>query len=189
MDLTIPLILGAIVIACVLMYNTLVQRRNRVEEALGGISAYLKKRSDLIPNLVSTVSQFAKHEKSLLTELTELRSKIHGPIDDISKISDADSKMSSLLGKITVAVEAYPELTSNASYINLQQSLHEVEEQLSAARRNYNANVVRYNDAVRMLPTSLLAGAMGYTPKAVFRATEKEAELPDVNELFKTASN
>lgn len=187
MGLITLVVLIAVVVAVVFAQNTLVRRRNRVDEALGSISAYLKKRSDLIPNLVATVTKFTSHESSLLTELTELRTQASALKNDQAEMQEFDQKMQTTLGKINVAVEAYPELTSSDNYLSLQQSLNEVEGQLSAARRTYNANVVRYNDAVEMLPMSMVANVMRYKTLPVFEATVEEAKNPDVAALFKAA--
>jgi len=187
MNVITLVIIVSIIVILGLAYNTLVSRKNRIDEALGGISAYLKKRSDLIPNLVSTVSQFTTHESTLLKELTEMRTALNDGPQDNESLAQIDEKTSDALNRINVAVEAYPELTSSSNFVSLQQSLNEVEEQLSAARRNYNANVVRYNDAVRMLPTNLVAMVLRYQPVEVFKVTVEEAKKPDVSELFKAA--
>jgi len=123
-NVTTLLVIGAILVAIVVMHNMLVGRKNRIDEALGSISAYLKKRSDLIPNLIATVSQFTSHEAALLTELTKLRT---AGTANPEQMVDVDARTSQALGRIHVAVEAYPQLTSSSNFLSLQQSLNEVE--------------------------------------------------------------
>ena len=178
------IILGVIVIALILMYNSLVSKKNQVQNIFAGVDAQLKKRYDLIPNLVATVSKYMEHEKSLFTEVTKLRAEANRPnISDEHKIA-LDAKVSSALGSIMVAVENYPELKANENVMHLQASLKEVEEQISAARRAYNQAVTDYNNAIEMFPTNFMANAMNYIKKDVFQITENERKNVNVKELF-----
>ncbi|MBC8237258.1 MAG: LemA family protein [Helicobacteraceae bacterium] len=178
------IILGVIVIALILMYNSLVSKKNQVQNIFAGVDAQLKKRYDLIPNLVATVSKYMEHEKSLFTEVTKLRAEANRPnISDEHKIA-LDAKVSSALGSIMVAVENYPELKANENVMHLQASLNEVEEQISAARRAYNQAVTDYNNAIEMFPTNFMANAMNYIKKDVFQITENERKNVNVKELF-----
>lgn len=167
------------------MYNSLISKRNDVDNALGGISAYLQKRSDLIPSIVATVKQYASHEEDLLTEITKMRSQLADCDNSKQGQEQSDSLLNGILGKIAVVVENYPDLKANQNFLDLQRALNEVEEQLSAARRTYNANVVRYNNAVEMIPTNIVAGIIGYDTLDVFK--EKNAEVPDIKNLFNAA--
>jgi LemA protein len=178
------IILAVIVIALILMYNSLVSKKNQVENIFASVDTQLKKRYDLIPNLVATVSKYMEHEKSLFTEVTKLRSEANKPnISDEHKIA-LDAKVSSALGSIMVAVENYPELKANENVMHLQGSLNEVEEQISAARRAYNQAVTDYNNAIEMFPTNFMANAMNYTKKDVFEITQNERQNVNVKELF-----
>lgn len=180
-SLIVLLIIGIIL---VLMYNSLVSKKNQVENIFAGVDAVLKKRYDLIPNLVASVSQYMEHEKSTLNELTELRADANKPnVTDEQKIA-LDAKVSSALGSIMIAVEAYPDLKANENVMHLQRSLNETEEQISAARRAYNQAVTDYNNAIEMIPTNFMANLMHYTRKEVFEIPETQRENVDVKSLF-----
>jgi len=178
------IVLIVIVIALVLMYNSLVAKKNQVDNIFASVDTQLKKRYDLIPNLIAAVQEYMKHEKGLLTEITELRAQAGKPdLSDADKIK-LDSKMSKALGGIMVSVEAYPDLKANENVMHLQHSLSEVEEQISAARRAYNQAVTDYNNALEMIPTNFMAQAMNYQPKEVFEIVESERKNVNVKELF-----
>jgi len=181
-------VFAAIVAAYVLIYNTLVRKRNQIDNAAGTISTYLKKRSDLIPNLVATVKEYAKHEDKVLVELTRLRSQTEEASNNVEKMANADSAVTKLLGQVALVVENYPDLKANENYMSLQNEMSHLEDQLSAARRNYNAVVVTYNDSVKQIPTNIVAGVMGYSTKPVFRVSHAEAQNPDVASLFNKAA-
>ncbi|MDX9701580.1 MAG: LemA family protein [Candidatus Auribacterota bacterium] len=178
------IIIAVILLMVVFMYNSLIGKKNQVENSFAGIDVMLKKRYDLIPNLVSAVKTYMKHEKDVLTEITELRSKaMQSNLSDDEKIQ-LDNKISRAIGGIMVAVENYPQLKANENFMHLQASLNEIEEQISASRRAYNAAVTDYNNAIEMIPTSILAGMMGYRRKELFEVTEAERKNVDVNTLF-----
>ena len=180
-----PLVLfvGCLVVF-VLLYNSLISKKNAVDDALGGISAYLKKRADLIPNLVATVQEYAVFEKNLLNDVTKLRSWSQRGFRGEKELAQADSIMGKIVGNFVAVAENYPDLKASANFVNLQHSLNEIEEQLSAARRTYNAAVVSYNNAIQMIPANFVASVLGYKSKSVFLATENESKLPQVQELF-----
>lgn len=180
-----PLIIAIVIgIILVLMYNSLVSKKNQVENIFASIDTQLKKRYDLIPNLVAAVSKYMEHEKSILEEVTKLRSQANKPnISDQQKIK-LDAQVTSALGSIMVAVENYPELKANENVMHLQRSLNEVEEQISAARRAYNQAVTDYNNAIEMIPTNFMANAMSYTRKEVFEIPQTQRKNVNVKELF-----
>lgn len=181
---TTLIVLGVIVIIIVLMYNSIISKKNQVENIFGGVDAVLKKRYDLIPNLVASVSKYMEYEKSLLEKITKLRAEATKPhLQDTKKI-ELDSKISSALGSIMVAVENYPELKANENVINLQHNLTEVESQISAARRAYNQAVTDYNNALEMFPTNYIASFMHLSKKDVFVISENERKSVHVKELF-----
>ncbi|MEA1892258.1 MAG: LemA family protein [Campylobacterota bacterium] len=168
----------------VLMYNSLVSKKNQVDNIFASVDTQLKKRYDLIPNLIASVSKYMEHEKSLLSEVTKLRSDANKPnISDDEKIA-LDTKISSALGSIMIAVENYPDLKANENVMHLQRSLNEVEEQISASRRAYNQAVTDYNNAIEMIPTNFMANAMSYKKKDVFVITQNERKNVSVKELF-----
>lgn len=180
------IILGVIALILILMYNSLISRKNQVENIFGSVDTVLKKRFDLIPNLVSSVQQYMAHEKELLEKITQWRSQAMKPDISQEKKIELDAKMSSALGSIMVAVENYPDLKANENIMHLQRTLTEVEAQISAARRAYNQAVTDYNNAIEMFPTNIMANMMHYQRKAVFEINESERENVNVKELFNT---
>ena len=180
-SMIILLIIGIIL---VLMYNSLISKKNQVENIFASVDTVLKKRYDLIPNLVASVSKYMDHEKSILSDLTKLRSDANKPnITDEQKI-ELDAKVSSALGSIMIAVENYPDLKANENVMHLQHSLNEAEEQISAARRAYNQAVTDYNNAIEMVPTNFMAYMMNYQRKEVFEIPETQRKNVDVKALF-----
>lgn len=178
------IILGLIALITILMYNALIGKKNQVENIFAGVDAVLKKRFDLIPNLVASVSQYMEHEKSTLEKVTEYRAQAMKPgISDDQKIA-LDAKLTSALGAINIAMEAYPDLKANENVMHLQRSLNEIEEQISAARRAYNQAVTDLNNSIEMFPTNLIAGWMNLQRRAVFEITVTERQNVDVNALF-----
>lgn len=181
---TTLIVIAILSVILILIYNSLVSKKNQVENIFASVDTQLKKRYDLIPNLVASVSKYMEHEKDLLESVTSLRSQATKPdISDSSKI-DLDNKISSTLGSIMIAVEAYPDLKANENVLNLQASLNEVEEQISASRRAYNQAVTDYNNAIEMIPTNLMARFLNYQRKDVFVINEQERKNINVKELF-----
>ncbi len=183
--MSFSLIIAVVVLLIlILMYNSLVGKKNQVENIFSSVDTVLKKRYDLIPNLVAGVSKYMEHEKSLLENVTRLRAEANKPnLSDTDKIT-LDAKVTSALGSIMVAVENYPELKANENIMHLQHTLHEVEEQISAARRAYNQSVTDYNNAIEMVPTNFMASLMNYKRKEVFAVVEEERQNVNVKELF-----
>ena len=173
-----------VILIPVILYNSLVGKKNQVTNVFASIDTLLKKRYDLIPNLISTVKTYMEHERGTLTEITELRAKAtSGQLSDDDKV-DLDNKISKALGGIMIAVENYPDLKANQNFLQLQGSLNEIEEQISAARRAYNASVTDYNNAVEMFPTNIVASMMNYKLKKVFEIVEAQRKNVDVKGLF-----
>ncbi len=173
-----------LVVLIVIMYNGLVKRRNEVDNAFGGMDVQLKKRYDLIPNLVATVKQYASHEKELLTKVTELRSKVaQGNLSADEKVK-LDNEISAGMKSIMVAVENYPDIKASDNFIHLQRTLNEVESQISAARRTYNAVITEYNNGIQTFPRNIVAGMMNLQRKEVFVIPEVERVNVDVKSLF-----
>jgi len=182
--ITILVIVGLVVLFPVLIYNRLVSSRNAVENTFGSIDAMLKKRYDLIPNLVESVKAYMKHEKDTLNQVTELRTKaISGGISTEEKVT-IDNQLSSMMRKVMVSVESYPDLKSSEQFTQLQRSWNEAEEQIAAARRAYNSAVTQYNNAVETFPGNLVAGMFGHSRKAVFEIAQAERENVSAKNLF-----
>jgi LemA protein len=166
------------------IYNKLVRKRNAVENTFGAIDAMLKQRYDLIPNLVATVKEYMKHEAGVLTEITELRSRaVSDDVSDEEKVY-LDNQLSKNMGKLMVAVENYPDLKASENFLQLQASWNEIEEQISAARRTYNAVVTDYNNSVETFPTNLVAGMLGFKRKNVFEISAAERQNISAKDLF-----
>lgn len=184
MGLVLLIAIVAVVIFFFTMYNALVGKRNQVTNVFASIDALLKKRYDLIPNLVASVKNYMQHEQGTLTKITELRAKaLSGTTSDDEKV-ELDNRISKMLGGIMVAVENYPDLKANQNFLQLQASLNEVEEQISAARRAYNAAVTDYNNAIEMVPTNIVASLMNFKRRQVFETSEAERKNVDVGGLF-----
>jgi LemA protein len=182
------IVLAAVVIIAIViagLYNSLIGKKNQVINVFATVDALLRKRYDLIPNLVAAVQTYMQFEKDVLTKVTELRSKaISGKATDDEKIA-IDREVSAALRGIMVAVENYPGLKADQGFLQLQATLTEVEEQISAGRRAYNAAVTDYNNAVEMFPTNLMAQMMNYQRRAVFEIAPAEREPVDVAKMFK----
>lgn len=179
--IAVIVILGLIVMS---MYNGLIRKKNEVANAFGGMDVQLKKRYDLIPNLISTVKQYMNHERELLTKVTELRTKaMDAGLSDESKV-DLDNQITHAMKGIMVAVENYPDLKANQNFLNLQRTMNEVESQISASRRAYNAAVTDFNNGVQMFPTSIMAGMMKLTTKKVFEIPDVERQNYNAKDLF-----
>jgi LemA protein len=166
------------------LYNGLINKKNQVTNAFGSMDVQLKNRYDLIPNLVATVQQYTAHEKNLLTKITELRTKALNQDLNTDARVDIDNQISSAVKGIMVAVENYPDLKSNQNFIELQKALNEVESQIAASRRAYNAAVTDYNNGIEMFPGSIMAGFMQLKAKQIFQITENERESVNVKNLF-----
>ncbi len=168
----------------ILLYNNLIKKRNEVQNIFGSLDAMLKKRYDLIPNLVSTVQNYMKYEQNVLNELTEMRAKAVNPDIDPDETINVENKIKSRLDGIMVAVEAYPDLKANQNFMQLQGSLNEIEEQISAARRAYNSAVTDFNNAIQTIPSNIVASIIGFKTKPVLETKENERKNVNVKQLF-----
>jgi len=174
----ISVVVMAIIIA--LIYNGFVTRLNAVKFAFAGIDVQLKKRFDLIPNLVSAVKAYMQHERETLERITELRQKAVAqdtPTAEQLRISD---QLTHVIRGIVAQVENYPQLRASEQFQLLQRNLSEVEEQLSAARRAYNAAVTEYNTSTQVFPGNLFASLFGFKPTDLFSISETERTAPRV---------
>jgi LemA protein len=180
--LLVVLIIGLLI--PVMMYNTLVGKRNQIHNIFGTMDALLKKRWDLIPNLVSAVKGYADHERGLFETVTEARAKAQqGQLSQDQQVGLENSFMQ-LLGVVRATVENYPQLKASDNFMHLQRTLNELEEQISAARRAYNASVTDYNNSVQMFPTNIIAGMFNFKEKTLFQIEAAERENPEVGKLL-----
>jgi LemA protein len=160
----------------IFIYNSLVAKRNMVRNAFSSIDVNLRKRHDLIPNLVETVKAYASHEKETFTRLIEARQKA-GSHDITGKERlRIEEQIGPQVQRVIALAEDYPELRSSDHFLNLQRNLTEVEEQISAARRAYNAAVYEINNAVESFPSNLIANAFGFQRHDFFEAHESARE-------------
>ena len=180
----IMIVAGVIAVVFFLMYNTVIRRKNTVENTFAGMDTILKKRYDLIPNLVAAVKQYMGHESEVLTKITELRAKATSGDVSSDEAVELNNQLQSALGGLMVQVEAYPDLKASDNFDQLQRSLNEVEEQLSAARRAFNAAVTDFNNTVEMFPTNVVAVMMGQRRRKLFEIPERERENVNVSDLF-----
>jgi LemA protein len=161
-------IVGFLLLVFVIMYNMLVTRKNQVENAFASIDVYLKKRAEQIPSLVSTVKGYMKHEEAILTKITDLRNKAKDSSLGSNDRVDVENQITDSMSKIMIAVEAYPDLKASENFVMLQRSINEIEAQLAASRRAFNASVNDYNNGVETIPMNTVAGMMGYKRKNSF---------------------
>lgn len=169
-------VVGVLLLWFLLTYNGLIGRKNRCENAFASIDVNLKKRHDLIPNLVAACEGFMTHERELFTEVATLRERAMHASGVSAERATVESALTGLLGQIQMRAEAYPELKSGENFLHLQRTLTELEEQISASRRAYNAAVESFNNAVEMMPSSIVAGMMNYDTRPFFRAEAAERE-------------
>jgi LemA protein len=182
------LLLGGLIVlgvAGIGTYNSLIGRRNRADQALSSIEVQLTQRYDLISKLVETVRQYMGHERSLLEDIVKLRSQAASASTPAARIT-ADNELSRAMTQLNVTMENYPQLRSSENFVQLQRSLNEVEEQISAARRSYNAAAVEYNNAIEMFPSSVIANAMSFQPKQLYAAETRKLQDVDMRALFKS---
>ena len=177
-------LVAIIALGFITINNQIIGKKNKIKEAFGSIDAYLKKRFDLIPNLVSVVNKYASHEKELLSDITKLRSKIDTASTASEKI-DASNQLSSLQSGLNVTLENYPDLKADGQYLNLQKNLTDTEEQISAARRSYNAAITTYNDKIQKFPANIVAGIRGDKSDVILETISEERENIKVGELLK----
>jgi LemA protein len=165
------------------IYNGLVKRRNLAEEGWSGIDVQLKRRADLVPNLVETVKGYATHERELLENVTELRNQARAaPAGDVAARSQIEGMLSGALGRLLAIVENYPELKANQNFLALQESLQGVEHDIQMARRYYNGATRDLNVMVESFPSNLVAGWFGFGKKPFFEIEDAAArEAPKVS--------
>jgi LemA protein len=177
---------SVVVLFLILLYNTLVARKNEVKNAFATIDAMLKKRFDLIPNLVASVKESTKFETSTLEKVIQMRSQGAPGTASLQQLQSMDKAASEALKGFFVQVEAYPDLKSNQNFIQLQNALQEVEDQLAASRRTFNAAVTNLNNALEMFPTNIVGNLFRFEKAQWIEIPEGERKNLDVGQLFKS---
>lgn len=174
--------LAAVVLAAfvVSVYNRLVRARNSTENAFASIDVQLKQRCDLIPKLVDAMRAYMTHERGTLDELTALRERASAAGASPAERVALDAQMSGLMRGLMVRAEAYPDLKASDTVTMLQRSLNEVESQIAAARRTYNAAVTGFNTAIEVFPANLLAGLFGFSRRPLFEASADDRAVPGI---------
>lgn len=173
----IYIILAAAVLVVIFIYNRLVSLRNRAKEALSDIDVQSKRRYDLIPNLVETVKGYMQHEKSVLENVTNARTRISQSGSALDR-ADSENALSGTLKTLFAVAENYPDLKANVNFIELQRELADTENKMMAARRFYNATVRDLNTAIQKFPTNLLAGMFGFHEEKFFEVSEVSEKEP-----------
>lgn len=173
--------IGAIALAgisAIAIYNGLVSSKNNVKQSWSGIDVQLKRRSDLIPNVVNTVKGYAKHEKELLENVTKARTSVMkaAKSGDLKKAAATSDVLTSSLKSLFAVAENYPKLQANENFKELQIELSKTEDQIAAARRIYNENVAEFNTKIEVFPNNMFAGMFHFKAFDMFKATAKERE-------------
>ena len=180
-----PIIIGIVVLVLlivVLIYNGLVRAKNRTDEAWSDITVQLKRRYDLIPNLVNTVQGYAKHEKTVFEDVTEARAQALGA-QSVSEVAKADNQFQAALKSLFAVAENYPDLKANQGFQQLQAELVDTEDKIQAARRFYNGSARDLNIKIQSFPSNLIAGMLGFKKRDFFDVDE--AEVSAVNQPVK----
>ena len=177
--MTILIIIIVILVAIVMFvmgtYNSLVQLRNKVRDQFSQIDVQLKRRADLIPNLVETVKGYAKHESETFEKVIQARNSYASAKTDDEKIK-ASKDLTAGISKIFALAESYPELKANENFLNLQSQLKDVEDKISYSRQFYNDSVLKYNNKIEMFPSNIIASIFNFSKEGFFEATEADRE-------------
>ena len=172
------ILIGVIVLLLVyvfITYNGLIKLSNRVKEAFATMDVYLKKRWDLIPNLVEAVKGYAKHERGALEDIVSLRSSVYNELSLSDKI-DANEKLTAGISKIMALAESYPDLKAGQNFMDLSAQLAKIEDDIANSRKYFNAVVRNLNDKIQMFPSNIFAGWFGFKAMKMFEANAVERE-------------
>ena len=183
MELIVLLVVvGAIALFVIGIYNGLIGRRNRIDEALAQIQVQLKRRHDLIPNLVNAVKGYMGFEQKVLTDVTNARaSAVTAGAQGVASQASAENALTGTLRSLFAVVENYPDLKANQNVLELQEQLATTENQISFSRQHYNATVMDYNTAIATVPNVLIAGPFGFSKREFFDAEPEAANVPNVD--------
>ena len=169
------------IVYVVLTYNTLVALQNHIRDAWGNIDTELKRRYDLIPNLVATVKGYAAHEKEIFDRVTHLRAQCLASRGAVQQQAVNEIQLVGALQQLLGVVENYPQLKADQHYLKLQKELVNTEDRIQAARRFYNGNVRDYRNKCETFPSNIIAGAFGFQPEDYFRVSPSVREVPDTD--------
>jgi LemA protein len=161
-------------------YNGLVTLKTQIDEAWSQIDVQLKRRSDLIPNLIETVKGYAKHEKEVFENVTKARASLMSAKTP-AKIGEASDALTGAIGKLFAVAENYPQLKANDGFVQLQKELGDTEDKVAYSRQYYNSTVMDYNVKIKVFPNNMIAQNMGFTAKEFFGASEAERQPVKVN--------
>lgn len=175
--IVIVVAIGALLVG---KYNSLVGMEEKVNSAWAQVENQLKRRADLIPNLVETVKGYAAHEEEVLTQITEARSSFN-KASTPNEFAEANAEFERALSNLYVVVENYPELKANENFSELQYELSGTENRIAAERMRYNESVEEFNKTIRRFPTNIIAGIFGFEAKQYFEIDEQDMEVPEVN--------
>lgn len=181
----ILIIIAVLAIWIIGMYNSLISKRNHVDNAFAQIDVQLKKRYDLIPNLVATVRQYAEHELAVFSSITAMRSRDYSSMSAEDK-AKFDQSFQQAANNFRAVAENYPILKASENFEMLQRTLNETEEQLSAARRTFNAAVTDYNTTIQSFPSSIIASRKGFKERKLLEIPEVERQNVNVRDLFRS---
>ena len=173
------IIIIVFIVWIIAVYNSLIKIKNRVDEAWSDIDVQLKRRYDLIPNLVNTVKGYAAHEKELFEKVTEARTAAMKAGTPVEK-EKAENILSGTLKSLFAVAENYPDLKANQNFLELQRELTDTENKIQAARRFYNGNVRDFNTKIQTFPNNLIAGMLKFNEKEFFEAEESKKEVVEV---------
>lgn len=179
MGIILLVLAGIAVLFVVGLYNGLITLKNRVDEAWSDIDVQLKRRYDLIPNLINTVKGYAAHEKGLLESVTAARTAAMGAQTPAQK-DQAENMLSGTLKSLFAVAENYPDLKANQNFLELQRELTDTEDKIQAARRFYNGNVRDFNTKLEVFPSNIIAGMLKFTKRDFFEAKESEKDVVKV---------
>ena len=176
----VAILIFAIIASLVGTYNGLVEKQAEVDQKFAQVQTVLQRRSDLIPNLVSTVKGYAAHEESVYTAIADARAALSGAKTP-EELSEANGELDSAISRLLVVVENYPDLKASANFTALQDELAGAENRISTERGRYNEAVKEYNTAIRKFPNNIFAGMFGFTAADYFEADEGAQKAPEVN--------
>ena len=177
--LILLIILAIIIVGIIAVYNGLIRLKNRTDEAWSDIDVQLKRRYDLIPNLINTVKGYAAHEKEVFEKVTEARTMAMGAGSTADK-AQAENMLTGALKSLFAVAEAYPDLKANQNFLELQRELTDTEDKIMASRRFYNGNVRDFNTKLQVFPTNIIAGMLKFSAREFFEAEEGEKEAVKV---------
>lgn len=168
----------------IVTYNQLIQMRNRVKESFAAIDVYLQNRFDALTKVAESVVSYAEHERETLENVTKLREGMKNG-QDVSERMNAYTEMEKTLHSINIQAEAYPELKASENYMQMQRTINDLEEKLSASRRTYNANVTSFNTKISSFPTNIFAGALGFKQETLLKIEASKKVDVDLKSILK----